>query len=296
MTKKYLFLAIACFLGFQAYGKAEIVEDKRSSVYDFPVTVKLPAVQNSNPAAGKRVRMTTRGWTETSVYHTLYLPKDWRKNAKLPVIVEYAGNGGFKDGRDVSYGTVEDCSIGYGLTSGVGAIWITIPFVDVQEGVKQNSTLWWGDIEETKRYCTATVQDVCKRFGGDSNRVILAGFSRGAIAGFYIGLHDDRIATLWSGFFCHSHLDGVREDWPYPGADRASALLRLKRLGDRPVWISQEHSTDDIQQYLKETGVNGRFTFVSLPYRNHTIQWILRDLPIRLEAVDWWKRLSTGNL
>ncbi|GHT66611.1 hypothetical protein AGMMS50239_28340 [Bacteroidia bacterium] len=264
------------------------VGDEPQSVYDFPVTVKLPAVLNGNPGAGKRVRMTTPDWTETSVYHTLYLPKDWNRNAKLPVIVEYAGNGGYIKGLDVSHGTVEDCCLGYGLTSGSGAIWITMPFVEVKNGLKQNCTVWWGDIEETKRYCTETVRDVCEQFGGDPNRVILAGFSRGAIACFYIGLHDDQIAGLWSGFFCHSHLDGVRENWGYPGADRASALIRLKRLGNRPVWISQENTTDDIQQYLKETGVTGRFTFASLPYPNHTIQWILRDLPIRLEAINWW--------
>jgi hypothetical protein len=261
------------------------------SVYDYPVTIKLPYVLNGNPGAGKWVRAKTPGWTETSVYHTLYLPKDWSEDAKLPVIVEYAGNGGYVNGLDVSHGTVEDCCIGYGLTSGSGAIWITMPFVEVKNGVKQNCTQWWGDIEATKQYCMATVQNVCEQFGGDPNRVILAGFSRGAIACFYIGLHDDQIAGLWSGFFCHSHLDGVRENWGYPEADRASALIRLKRLGERPVWISQEVSTDDIQQYLKGTGVNGRFTFATLPYPNHTIQWALRDMPFRTEAVNWWKHL-----
>ncbi|GHT18156.1 hypothetical protein FACS1894189_5590 [Planctomycetales bacterium] len=264
--------------------------DEPKSVYDIPADIVLPAVVQGEPRAGKRVRITTPGWTETSVYHSLYLPENWTKDGKFPVIVEYPGNGGYKRGLDVSHGTVEDCALGYGLTSGSDAIWVCLPFVDVRDNEKQNCEIWWGNIEETKRYCEKTVRDVCERFGGDSNRVVLAGFSRGAIACFHIGLHDEQIAALWSGFFCHSHFDGVIENWGYPGADRASALVRLKRLGNRPVWISHEGGTDNTQQYLKQTGVTGRFTFATLPYPNHTNRWILRDLPIRSEAVNWWKR------
>jgi hypothetical protein len=265
-----------------------ILAQESPALYDISPDLVLPAVVHGEPGAGKRVRMTTAGWTETSVYHTLYLPKDWKPNGLLPVIVEYPGNGGYKRNRDVAHGTVEDCGLGYGLTAGNGVIWVCLPMIDIQDGLKQNCTLWWGDIEETKRYCIATVRDVCQRYGGDPSRIILAGFSRGAIACFYIGLHDDSIAALWAGFFCHSHLDGVRENWQYPNVDRGSALNRLKRLKNRPVWISHEGSTNETQLYLKGTGISGNFTFVTLPYSNHTIHWILRDLPIRSEARTWW--------
>ncbi|MDR2704266.1 MAG: hypothetical protein LBC02_00665 [Planctomycetaceae bacterium] len=258
------------------------------SLYDISPDIVLPPTVLGEPCAGKRVRMTTSGWTETSVYHSIYLPNDWKPNNKLPVIVEYPGNGGYKRNRDISHGTVEDCGLGYGLTAGKGAIWVCLPFIDIQDGIKQNSTLWWGDVEETKRYCMATVHNICQQYGGDSKRIVLAGFSRGAIACFYIGLHDDQIASLWAGFFCHSHFDGVNEKWNYPEADRHSALIRLKRLKNRPVWISHEGSTNQTELYLKETGIAGHFTFITLPYPNHTYQWILRDLPIRSEARIWW--------
>ena len=257
------------------------------SFHDIEPDITLPDVVLGEPQAGKRVRSTTPGWESTSVYHTVYLPDNWTPEARLPVIVEYPGNGGFKQGLDRSHGTVEGCALGYGVSSGT-AIWICMPFIDEQDGFKQNCTLWWGDIEETKRYCIATVRDVCDRFGGDSDRVFLAGFSRGAIACCFIGLHDDRIASLWAGFFAHSHFDGVRENWPYDGADRTSARQRLQRLGHRPVWISHEGGITETKKYLEETGIEGDWTFVPFPYPNHTALWTLRDLPIRTDARAWW--------
>lgn len=267
-----------------------VAEENAGTFYDIPADLVVPAVGNGEPQPGKRVRITTPGWETTSVYHALYLPPDWTPKTVLPVIVEFPGNGGFRRGNDVSHGTVEGCALGYGLTEGIGAIWVSLPFVDNPQGYLQNSTTWWGDIEKSKRYCIDTVEDVCRRFGGDPKRVIVAGFSRGAIACFYIGLHDDEIAALWAGFFCHSHLDGVRTNWPYPEADRASALVRLKRLGSRPVWISQEGGVREIQDYLSETGVSGDFVFEVFPWPQHTVHWILRDIPIRQKARLWWRK------
>jgi hypothetical protein len=177
------------------------------------------------------------------------------------------------------------------LTEGTGVIWLCLPFIDTQNGPPQNCTVWWGDVTETKRYCIATVREVCARSGGDAKHMVLAGFSRGAIACNFIGLHDDEIAALWCGFFCHSHYDGVREGWPYTGADRKSALIRLQRLGDRPQWISHERSVADTEAYLRGTGVAGDFTFVSMPFGNHTDQWVLRDLPERKQAREWLQRV-----
>ena len=268
------------------------------SFYDLPPDLTLPPVVAGEPQAGKRVRMTTPGWEKTSVYHTVYLPTDWTPNTRWPMFVEYPGNGGYRRGFDISHGTVEGCALGYGVTSGT-AIWICLPFIDEQDGYKQNCTLWWGDVEETKRYCIASVQDLCARFGGDSDRMFLGGFSRGAIACGFIGLHDDRIASLWAGFFAHSHFDGVLENWPYDGADRVAARRRLKRLGQRPVWVSAESGITETQKYLEESGIEGDWTFVPFPYPNHTALWTLRDMPIRTEARDWWNRVSrpvSGNI
>src|SRR6476469_395491 len=54
---------------------------------------KVPPLSFSKPKAGTRVKQTTPGWEGTKVYHTLYLPKDWKVGKKYPVIVEFAGNG-----------------------------------------------------------------------------------------------------------------------------------------------------------------------------------------------------------
>ena len=60
----------------------------------------------------------------------------------------------------------------------------------------------------------AMVKRVCTDFGGDESRLVLAGFSRGATACNFLGLHDDETAKLRRGFFCYSHYDGVKP-WPY---------------------------------------------------------------------------------
>lgn len=261
------------------------------NLFDIPGDLTVPSVVSSQSAAGKRVRAVTAGWEDTSVYHALHLPQDWKEGGRYPVIVEFPGNGGYQRGSDISHGTVEGCSLGYGLAEGRGVIWLCLPFVDAQNGHKQNSTIWWGDVTETKRYCIASVRDVCARFGGDAKHVVLAGFSRGAIACNFIGLHDDEIAALWCGFFCHSHYDGVRETWPYADADRKAAMARLQRLGGRPQWISHEGGVADTERYLRGTGTAGDFTFVSMPFSNHTDQWVLRDLPERKQARDWLRRV-----
>jgi len=64
-------------------------------------------------------------------------------------------------------------------------------------------------------------------------------------------------------------------------------MLRLKRLKDKSQFISHEGSVDETKNYLKEAYPNGRFTFLSLPYRNHTDSWVLRDIPARKMLRDW---------
>jgi len=168
----------------------------------------------------------------TDLYHTLYLPSDWNQNEKYPVIVEYAGNM-LKNRK----GSVDECNLGYRISGGKGNIWVCLPFVDKAKG--QNASTWWGDTEATVDYCKQTVKQVCTEFGGGSSNFFIAGFSRGSIACNYEGLYDDAIASLWKRFICHSHYDGV-ENWNYRNSDGADALIRLKRLGLRTQFISQE--------------------------------------------------------
>ncbi len=256
----------------------------------------LPLLSEGAPASGKRVKQTHPDWRDTKVYHVLFLPRDWKPGAKLPVIVEFAGNGPYRSWfGDVSTGQPEGSKMGLGISGGTGFIWVCLPYLNYIGS--QNVTQWWGntpqyDARPTVEYCKKTVPWICKKYGGDPGRVILCGFSRGAIACNFIGLHDDSIAKLWRAFIPYSHYDGVNERWGYPGADRKSALVRLRRLESRPQFICHEgNGVTATRRLVKSTGVKGRFTFLSTGFRNHTDAWLLRPSPARLKLREWLKTI-----
>ncbi|MEZ5353794.1 MAG: hypothetical protein R2762_14240 [Bryobacteraceae bacterium] len=244
-----------------------------------------PPMTLGDPRPGARARQTLDAWRGSGVYHALYLPPDWTPRKRLPVIVEYAGNGNYSNRYgDVSTGVPEGSHLGYGISGGRGFVWICVPYIDSASG--RNQTLWWGDADATALYCRQAVQLVCGEYGGDPRRVVLSGFSRGAIACNYIGLRDGEIARLWRAFVCYSHYDGVRT-WPYAGSDRESALERLQRLGNRPQFICHEQSVEDTRRYLLSTGIQGNWDFHAVPFRNHNDRWVLRDTPLRRRLRRW---------
>lgn len=254
----------------------------------------VPEMTTGVPEAGKRVRYTTPGWEGTEVYGALYLPVEWKAGGRFPVIVEWAGNGDYHNAfGDISTGKVEGSRLGYGVTEGKQCIWISVPYLN--HAGTANVIKWWGDAPEydaepTLAYCRATVKHVCEKFGGDPQRVVLAGFSRGAIACNFLGLHDDATAGLWRGFICYSQYDGVRTTWPYPGADRASALMRLDRLKGRSQFICGEAGNAvETERYLRETGSwdKGAFTVVGTGFRNHNDAWVLRPSEARVKLREW---------
>ncbi|MFK7849640.1 MAG: hypothetical protein AB8D78_01575 [Akkermansiaceae bacterium] len=247
----------------------------------------IPAVGEKPVASGKRVRVALEGYEKTEVYHLLYLPTDWVKGNSYPVIFEYPGNRTKK-----TPGTIESCKLGFGLSGGEGVIWVCLPFVD--KGNAKHALNWWGDVAATVDYCKRAVVDVCANYGGDSERVYLAGFSRGAIACNFIGLHDAEIASLWRGFICHSHYDGVRK-WGYAGSDTQSALMRLNRLGKRPQWISHEVSFDDTERYLRRNYPNGQFSFMALPSPEHSANWVLSESRERRLLREWFRSTLEGD-
>ena len=267
--------------------------DEMPDITTVPEDLKVPAISEVAPAAGLRVPRTSAGWEGTAVHHTLYLPVNWKPGGKFPVLVEVAGNGGYKNGfGDTCDGTVEGSSLAYGISGGADYICIAMPFVKMGDGRKENAANWWGDADETAAYCVATVREVCREFGGDEKAVVLCGFSRGSIACNYIGLRNETIAPLWRAFICHSHYDGVRTTWPYADADRASALARLQRLNGRPQFISHEVSVDETKRYLDASGVRAPFEFSALPFRNHTDRWALRDCDQRRDVRAWLRSLG----
>jgi len=251
-----------------------------------PADLEVPAITAGDPAPGRRVAGTILEYEGTDVHHVLYLPLDWQPGRLYPLIVEYAGNGDYSnDFGDVSTGEVEGSKLGYGLSAGEGYLWLCLPYVNRAEG--RNQKRWWGDVEATAEYCRTAVRQVCERYGGDTSAIILAGFSRGAIACNFIGLHDGSIADIWLSFLPYSHYDGVREWKDYQGSDRASALERLNRLAGRASFVCHERSIDDTKRYIEASGVKAPFTFEPIRFRNHNDAWTLRDIPERRKAREW---------
>ncbi len=251
----------------------------------------VPGLREGEPGPGRRVKATVPGYEGTKVYHTLYLPTDWHPDRKYPVLVEYAGNGPYRNRYgDISTGLVEGSRMGYGISAGKGYLWLCLPYLN-GEGTA-NVRSWWGskpghDPLPTVNYCLEAVKLVCASYGGAREKLVLCGFSRGAIACNFIGLHDDRIAGLWRAFIPYSHYDGVRK-WGYPGSDRAAALGRLRRLGSRPQFVCSEGAQfKETAQYLAGTGVKGKFTFRGTGFRNHSDAWLLRPSPGRRELRSW---------
>ncbi len=227
----------------------------------------VPAMESGAPGPGRRVRVTEPEYAGTGVHHSLYLPPDYDPSRRYPVIVEYTGNYFPASG---STGEVSGAHLGYAATLGRGFLWVVLPFVS--EDKKQNAVTWWGDEDATVAYAKMVVPRILENYHGDPDRVVLCGFSRGAIAVSYIGLHDDAIAKLWSAFFTHDHFDGQKEwknqPWGSPLAQyRNAAAERLRRLNGRPFWVGQNGGTKGIEAFLAEEGLlgAGRFQFESIP-------------------------------
>lgn len=254
-----------------------------NNLHSLKSDLAIPAITDGPPAAGRRVKLTDPDHVGGKLFHVLYLPPEWQAGRKYPVIAEFPGNGGYENKLgDKCTGQVEDCKLGYGISGGKGFIWVCLPFVNP---ASQSHTLkWWGEPDATAAYCRAAVKQTCAEFGGDAGKVILTGFSRGAIACSYIGLRDDETATLWRAVIAHSHFDGVRR-WDYPESDAAAALNRLARLKGRPLFVSHEGSVDDVTRFLNTNRIEGRIR--ALPYPNHSDEWVLKDIPERAELRTW---------
>lgn len=278
-------------------------------ISEVPVDVRIPPLVTGDPAAGRRVIQTTPGYEGTDAYHTIYLPTDWQPDRRFPVLVEWAGNGPFKNEiGDTNTGRVEDAEMGIGISGGHGWVWVSLPYLN-QRGTA-NVSWWWGDPstyddQATLRYCRATIEHVCHSLQGDAERVVLCGFSRGAIACNRLGLADDETARLWRAFVAYSHYDGVSERWPFPAADRLSARKRLERLDGRPQFLCAEIPTaatspsllEATREYLEQTldAVNQATdprVLVPTGFRNHDDAWLLRPSPARDALREWLARVT----
>ncbi len=261
-----------------------------------PFDLNTPVMTHDEPGPGKRVSQVAPEYEGTEVYHTLYLPVDWKSDGTYPVIVEYTGNKWVASG---STGEVKDANLGFGMSGGRRFIWVCMPYVE--HGRKKNAVTWWGDRQATIDYCKANLPRICSQFGGDYSNLFICGFSRGAIACSYIGLADDEIAAFWKGMFTHDHFDG-QLNWNYPESDRTSALKRLARLNGRPVLVCGESA-----DYVGKHRALAAFTFLKVPTENlfkipegkvihpHTDLWMHKESDYRRQARAWIADVMKGD-
>lgn len=248
-----------------------------------PGRLDVPAVVEGSPAAGRRVAHRPAAAKAGGGNHTvslLYLPADWQPGGTYPVVVEYPGNIFFTPACH-STGRPEQCVIGYGMTRGTGAIWISLPFIDAKGEVAENG---WGDPDATAQFCMDAVDDVCTRFGGDRSRVVLTGFSRGAIACGFIGLRNDRIAALWKGLHCCQHFDG--DGWN--GATLEGAIERAGRF--RGVAVFHTDNSDAAVQPVTDA-MRVPATFVSSGLGAHSCAMFLDDRESTRRLREWFSGL-----
>ena len=85
-------LSIAALVNAPCLLAGDIDGDIHSSVGSVgsvePDLTTPPATAHA-PAPGKRVRQVNKNYATTQVHHLLYLPTDWVKGKKYPVIVEH---------------------------------------------------------------------------------------------------------------------------------------------------------------------------------------------------------------
>lgn len=246
-----------------------------------PGRIDVPAVENAAPAPGKRVRYRLPGDEKSGIYSVLNLPEDWESGKKYPVIVEYPGNIMYAP---VCYSTglPDQCVIGYGMTKGKGAICLGMPFVDFATGqIAENA---WGNADDTTDYLMRMVTEVCDKFGGDRENLVLTGFSRGAIATGYIGLRNDQIAKLWKGFHACQHSDG--SNWN--GATMASAIERAARFQGKAVFQT-DNSPEKFQPAMD--AMNTQVTWAQSGLRFHSTAMFLDDRPSTQQLREWFWQL-----
>lgn len=297
--------------------------DVTLDVLSVPPDLVVPPIAVGAPAPGRRVLEQLPAYAGTEIRHSLYLPTDWKPGARYPVIVEYLG---------LRKSVTQAQGYGYGVSGGNGYIWVVLPYV-ASGGRAEAPTdgrtpeSWWGNPRETAAYAETAVPHTCRQWGGDPQRVVLVGYSRGAIACNFIGLHNDRIARLWCAIVADSHYEGhPTNSWSIIDTERVHSVQRLRRLGGTPQWIGGELNrpkTNDLErlalvqgktfpdlataidrlglvpqsfqegktEFVRKNFPEGRFTIVDYPWANHSSEWVMRDVPLRAELRRWLEQV-----
>ena len=244
----------------------------------------LPQLTSGKPQPGKRAAVIAPEYTGTKVHHLIALPDDWTPDWKArgkgwPIIAEYTGNYFPTSG---STGEVDGAALGYGVAR-VRAIWVVLP--DVAKDHQKNEITWWGDIAATVGYAKTNIPRICAQFGGDPKKVVLCGFSRGAIGVSFLGLHDDEVAKLWCGLWAHDHFDGMLE---WKGHAWGSAGAETKKFITSVAPSGVTYLTVDMGAHF------GAFPN-ELAKHPHNDRWPLRDGDATTIARGWFERVTAAD-
>lgn len=288
----------------------------------WPKILPYPAgANNKTPGTAFLDQLSIAPYQGSSLYHKVYLPTDWVPRGNYPVIIEYLGNSGK---------VASAPGMTWALTNGQGYITVTLPFV---KDDLTDTDAWWGSIlpyqtawkwnrfgvDKTVEYAKAAVPAICQKWGGDPTKVLLVGFSRGAIACNYVGLHDDAIAKLWRGMITISHYDDGHVDWLMTPGEKALAPQRLLRLGTIPQLICTEFTPtrqtnatisglnfdqvktlwklvpktvkEETESFIDANYPQGNISYLYFPYMNHTLDYVYHDIPERALLRDWMRNL-----
>ncbi|MFI3321862.1 MAG: hypothetical protein R3Y50_04995 [Rikenellaceae bacterium] len=247
------------------YSFAQNLKNEQSIPNPKQLVALTIAKMDGEVAAGEFVKESLPDYNSTNVYHMMYLPKNYKKGEKYPVIIELTGN---KFPLTGSTGRCEDAHLGYCTTLGNDFIWAVAPYI--AEGGKELQLNWWGDEKLTVDYLKKLVDHIVTDYDGDSNNVILCGFSRGSIGVSYIGLCDDEVAKLWRGFLSHDHFDG-QKSWGKSWASdlesyRKEAAVRLKRLDGRQWYLSCNGRENDYREAIEDMRADKYGEFIYAPF------------------------------
>ncbi len=249
----------------------------------------VPDMVNEKPAAGRRVRYQLSPDSGSKVYCTLYLPPDWEPGKRYPVIAEYPGNIFYSAKACWSTGRPEQCAMGYGISSGKGAIWVCLPFVDRAGGEIAESGFGSEEGKDTTDYTEAAIEDICTNWGGDRDKLFLCGFSRGSIACGYIGLSNENIARLWKGIIGCQHYDG--SSWRQSKMEEAvkrAPLFRGKAI------FQVDNSREKYQAVVDATHPSVKWTWIKSGLGYHSTAMFLDDRPAMKELRLWFRDLVEG--
>jgi len=247
---------------------------------DFPSCPPRPPLIDGAPSPGAFVKVVAPEYEGTGVYHGLYLPPDWQPDRPYPLVVESPCNkyGDFT-------GKVDDAALGYHLAGCRRFVWLVLPYLE--NGA--NLDYGWGDVPATIAYWQINLARTIEAWGIDPGAVVVSGFSRGAIATSFIGLHDDTIADAWLGFVMHSHADVITNLTPDAGAGSAT---RMGRVRGRASWLSWGAVGDGgAANSLKGVELLTSFAYpvttLAVPGVGHTDAWLADDAASRQTAQQW---------